>query len=99
MADTNWHIVEDGDRDTRVMLDPHDPLAPYFNIHFMDMAGDNSYVELVHDSGGSDVERVEIDRIWIGGVGPVGDHGKAIRQEIRKRWLPKLDVDWPAPIK
>ena len=93
MADTNWHIVEAGDRDTRVMLDPHDLSAPYFNVHYMDMAGDNSYVEFVHDSGGSEAERVEIDRIYIGGVGPVGDHEKAIRQEIKKRGLPKLDVD------
>ena len=93
MADTNWHIVEAGDRDTRVMLDPHDLSAPYFNVHYMDMAGDNSYVEFVHDSGGSEAERVEIDRIYIGGVGPVGDHEKAIRQEIRKRGLPKLDIE------
>jgi hypothetical protein len=26
-------------------------------------------------------------------VGPVGDHEKAIRQEIEKRGLPELDVD------
>jgi hypothetical protein len=95
LADTNWHIVEDGDRDTRVMLDPHDTSAPYFNIHYMDMAGDNTYVEFVHDNGGPEAERVEIDRIWEGGVGPVGDHGKAIRQEIKKRGLPDLDVKLP----
>jgi hypothetical protein len=92
MAGKNWHIVETGPRNTRVMLDPNDPKAPYFNVHYWDIAGDNSSIEFVHNNGGTELERVEIDRITIGGVGPVGDHEKAIRKEIEKRGLPTLDV-------
>ena len=63
MADTNWQIVQVGHSDTRIMLDLRDPSASYFNIHYMDMAGDETYVEYVHNIeifGGE--ERVEIDR-------------------------------------
>ena len=88
MADTNWQIVEVGHRDTRIMLDLRDPSASYFNIHYIDMAGDETYVEYVHNIdifGGE--ERVEIDRCAGNKFGPVGDHEKAIRQEIKKRGL------------
>ena len=64
MADTNWQIVKVGHSDTRIMLDLRDPSASYFNIHYIDMAGDETYVEYVHNIdifGGE--ERVEIDRI------------------------------------
>ena len=94
MADTNWQIVEVGHRDTRIMLDLRDPSASYFNIHYIDMAGDETYVEYVHNIdifGGE--ERVEIDRCAGNKFGPVGDHEKAIRQEIKKRGFPKPDVD------
>ena len=94
MADTNWQIVKVGHSDTRIMLDLRDPSASYFNIHYIDMAGDETYVEYVHNIdifGGE--ERVEIDRCAKNKFGLVGDHEKAIRQEIKKRGLPKLDVD------
>ena len=45
------------------MLDLRDPSASYFNIHYLDLAGDETYVEYVHNInifGGE--ERVEIDR-------------------------------------
>ena len=94
MADTNWQIVKVGHRDTRIMLDLRDPSASYFNIHYLDLVGDETYVEYVHNInlfGGE--ERVEIDRCARNEFGPVGDNEKAIRQEIKKRGLPKPDVD------
>ena len=94
MADTNWQIVQVGHRDTRLMLDLRDPSASYFNIHCIDMAGDETYVEYVHNiSILGDEERVMIDSCASYKFGPVGDHEKAIRQEIKKRGLPELDVD------
>ena len=95
MADTNWQIVKVGHRDTRIMLDLRDPSASYFNIHYLDLAGDETYVEYVHNINpfSGEEERVEIDRCARNKFGPVGDHEKAIRQEIKKRGLPKLDVD------
>ena len=58
------------------------------------MAGDETYVEYVHNiSILGDEERVVIDSCASYKFGPVGDHEKAIRQEIKKRGLPELDVD------
>ena len=75
------------------MLDLRDPSASYFNIHYIDMAGDETYVEYVHniDIIGWE-ERVEIDRCAKNKFGPVGDHEKAIRQEIKKRGVAILSV-------